>query len=183
LLLLHPFMPFVTDELDERLGGKGFLDQNSFPDTGKIFEDDERKIETMIAVISEIRKMRAEFKIAPSEKIDVVIIGDVVGADSIRNMANVEIVQRSELKHYAGSVVEGIEIILPLEGVIDLAKEKVRLAVEIEKCVDSIAASEKRLSNEEFVANAPVDVVEASRETLRERCERRDKLNELLANL
>ncbi|MEK8023455.1 MAG: valine--tRNA ligase [Candidatus Hydrogenedentota bacterium] len=189
LRILHPFMPFVTDELAERMGGTSILDRADFPVAGRIFESDEALIEKAISLVTEIRRLRAEFRIAPAEKIPVFLVtSDLPEASRviIAQLAGVipEVVaHKAEWHHFASSVASGVEIVIPLEGRIDLEKERARLQEEIRKCEEQIASSRARLGDDNFATNAPADVVSATRSTLLEREDRLRKLRELFANL
>jgi valyl-tRNA synthetase len=190
LRLMHPFMPFVTEELNAKLGGKTFLDHEPYPEPGIVSEIVESHFEELISIISEIRKMRNEFKIPPSEKIRAILVGEA-GIEKFRSMIEVlagvsplEItLTKPPLAHFAASVVAGIEVLIPMEGLIDLEKEKARLRKEIEKCSGHMATIGKRLDDAGYVAQAPPEVVAESRQTLADLETRRGKLDELLANL
>jgi valyl-tRNA synthetase len=190
LRLMHPFMPFVTEELNAKLGGETILDHEPFPEPGAVSELIESHFEELISIISEIRKMRNEFKIPPAQKVRAVLVGES-GIEKFRAMIEglagvspLEItLEKPVMTHFAASVVAGIEILIPMEGLIDFGKEKARLKKEIDKCAGHIATIGKRLDDAGYVAQAPPEVVAESRQALADLETRRGKLEELLANL
>jgi len=190
LKLLHPFMPFVTDELNERMGGKNFLDMENFPQSGNIDEESEKILERVITIVTEIRKIRSEFKIAPSIKIDMYLVGDksiMQFEEWISRLAGIQkfelVEERPALTHFAATIAAGYEIFIPLEGLIDIEKEKMRLLKEIEKCEKHIESSEKRLNDSGFISKADSSVVESARKTLDELKNRKNSLEEFLRTL
>ncbi len=188
--LMHPFMPFVTEELHELTGGAGFLDAASYPVAGAVDEKVEASFERMIAIVSEIRRIRSEFKIAPGTAIRCVIVGPAdLERDRgyIERMASAEplsiLAGRPALTHFCASIVSGIEILIPLEGLIDIEKEKARIDGEITKDRKNLESSEKRLADEKFVSNAPEEVLADFRRTNAELKDRVARLEELRSHL
>ncbi len=170
--LIHPFMPFISEEiwqlLDERKNGES-ISTSDFPkqNLGLINEDAEKEIEFVQAVITAIRNIRGEMNIPPSKAISVYLKSDTlteVQQKYIKSIARVEeLVVSLELekpKASASSVVKGFDLFIPLEGLIDLDVERERTEKEIKRLKGMLVGVSKKLSNERFVNNAPAEVVE-----------------------
>ncbi|GAB4164269.1 MAG: valine--tRNA ligase [Geothermobacteraceae bacterium] len=180
LRLLHPFMPFVTEEIWQALPGERpsrYIMQAGYPDADGLEADADQaeRMEQVMEVIRGIRNIRGEMDIAPSRKIAVVLdcrdeaAVDVVrhGEGYIRSLARVDEltfgVGVERPAQSATQVAGAVEILVPLAGLIDLAEEEKRLAKEIAKAQKDVDFFDKKLSNEKFVANAPAHVLEKDR--------------------
>lgn len=193
LVLLHPFMPFITEELWERLADRGakrssklILERWSIPSADLRDEAAEGEIDWMIRLISETRSMRAELNVAPGARIPLLLIGaspEVAARleryqDLIDRLARLEYSTSSDTAP-AGAVtfvLDDATVALPLEGVIDFAAEGARLDKEIGRIDTEVAKIEVKLSNAEFVARAPEEVVDEQRERLADYRATREKL-------
>jgi valyl-tRNA synthetase len=197
LKLLHPFMPFITEELWRVTAEQGpareqLLVLSSWPSYEGLDDDKaEAEIGWVIDLITVIRSMRAEMNI--NNPIPLVLVG-ASGASKERAQRWAEFVQRlarvSEISFAdaapQGSVqllVRGEVAALPLKGVIDLAAEKARLEKEMKKADADIQRVDAKLNNPKFVANADQDVVEGEREKREEAVARKDKILEALERL
>ena len=199
--LLHPFMPFITEEIHALLRAKGYGDEQGRPliisDWPKCHEAAlDETVESAFAfvqeVVSVIRNLRAEKNIPPSKKGEVWIRVEEVKKhqwlteldESIRTLSKTEklvLVQDDKRPAAAASaVVSGITIFLNLEGLIDKEAEKQRLCKEIEKAEGFLQSVQKKLSNEKFVASAPTDVVDKERAKVRDAEDKIIKLKESL---
>jgi valyl-tRNA synthetase len=195
LLLLHPFMPFVTEELWQQTGTrKQWLiasDWPSYKGLGDAKADAE--MEWVIRFISEVRSVRAEMNVPAGAKIACVLVS---ANSETRRRADAwenEIMRLARLssigfedsvpKASAQIVLDEATVALPLEGVIDFGAEKTRLAKELEKIAKDTAAIDGRLNNPGFVAKAPPEVLEESRERKAELEARKAKVDEALARL
>ncbi|PKU24783.1 valine--tRNA ligase [Telmatospirillum siberiense] len=193
LHLLHPFMPFITEELWQQLAGDrgGFLMTAAWPSLD--FEDAAvgRELDWLVKLISSIRAVRAEMNVPPGARVPLQVKG--AGEETKRRLAthresiltlaraaSLDLVLEAEGQGVVQVVVDEATILLPLADVIDLAQEKARLAKEIAKLSGDIEKVEKKLGNREFVAKAPAEVVEEQRERLSEWVAARDKLTEAL---
>ncbi|PZF76832.1 valine--tRNA ligase [Aestuariivirga litoralis] len=195
LLLLHPFMPFVTEELWQQTGSrKQWLIASDWP-TYKGLGDAraDAEMEWVIRFISEVRSVRAEMNVPAGAKIGCVLVS---ANSETRRRADAwenEIMRLARLssigfedsvpKASAQIVLDEATVALPLEGVIDFAAEKARLAKELEKIAKDSAAIDGRLNNPGFVAKAPPEVLEESRERKAELEARKAKVDEALARL
>jgi valyl-tRNA synthetase len=195
LLLLHPFMPFLTEELWQQTGKrKEWLIVSDWPryvGLGDRVADEE--MEWVIRFVSEIRSVRAEMNVPAGAKIACVIVS--ANGETRRRAAawEAEIMRLSRLSSVsfedhvpsasAQIVLGEATVSLPLEGVIDIGAEKARLAKELEKIAKDMAAIDGRLNNPGFVAKAPPEVLEESRERKSELEARGSKVQEALARL
>ena len=188
LKLLHPFMPFVTEELWAVTAKRdGLLTLADWPALEGISDEAaEAEIGWVIDLVTAIRSVRSEMNI--TAQIPLVLAGAGAGtteraerwAEFIKRLARVSEIS-SAAAAPAGSVqlvVRGEVAALPLKGVIDLAAERARLDKEMGKAEADIKRSEAKLANEKFVANAAEEVVEEEREKLEEARGRKAKIAE-----
>jgi len=181
LILLHPFMPFITEEIWTRMGEYGhkrerMLIVESWPQLSDdlIDADAEAEIQWMIDLIAETRSTRSELNVPAGAKIPLLLIGADQTTESrleryqdlIDRMARLEY-STSANEAPAGSVtfvLSGATVALPLQGVVDLPAESARLAKEIGKLEAEIAKMDAKLNNASFVEKAPEEVVDELRE-------------------
>ncbi len=179
LRLLHPFMPFITEELWQQLPHSGeSIMAAEYPvyNEALVNEDFEREMILIMEISRGIRNIRSEMNISLAKKLDVILrTGDEKKLQMIERQ-NLYISELSRLKNLsvtrngkepkmaATAVVEDIEIFVLLEGVIDIQEERDRLSRELEKINADVATLNKRLSNRDFINRAPKDVVEKDRE-------------------
>ncbi len=195
LRLLHPMMPFITEELWQRLPHKGetiTLAEFPQPHAAQLDGRAEREMELVIELITKLRNIRSTFNIAPSVQLKAQLaIADEAAkaviekmADHIKRLARLEDLQLVEQldvqKGSARAVASGAEIAVSLEGLIDFEKEKARLDKEATKLANELAGLEKRLANPDFVNRAAPEVVESSRARA---TELRDQIAKLKAML
>ncbi|MBT8380237.1 MAG: valine--tRNA ligase [Ignavibacteria bacterium] len=195
LKIVHPFMPFITEELwqltHKRRDGES-ISISEYPKADKslIKPSADAEMETVQNVVTALRNIRGEMNIPPSKKITVRMKSSEVQnhqVEYIKKLAKVEELSFGEKiekpKACASAVVKSSEIYVPLEGLIDLNVERKRLQKEITRLESSLAGIEKKLSNEKFVNNAPEDVVERERSKQKDWSENVTKLKEILTNL
>ena len=179
LRLLHPFMPFITEELWQQLPHKGeSIMAAEYPEFNEALlnEENEKEMNLIMGISRGIRNIRSEMNISLAKKLDVILrTGDEKKLQMIERQ-NLYISELSRLKNLsitrngkepkmaATAVVEDVEIFVLLEGVIDIQEEKNRLSRELEKINSDIATLNKRLSNQDFINRAPKDVVEKDKE-------------------
>jgi len=196
LRLLHPFMPFVTEELWGVTGTdrESLLALSSWPQFDGL--DDaaaEAEIGWVIDLITAIRSVRVEMNIPPATALPLVLAGisrEVAERarrwqEFVKRLARVGDISFAEAapRGAVQLVVRGDVAALPLKGVIDLAAERARLAKEMAKCDADIARVEAKLGNPNFVARAPEDVVEEEKEKRDEAQLRKAKIAEALQRL
>ena len=171
LVLLHPFMPFITEELWQKTGAAGMLIDAAWPAyVGLGDSAAEAEINWVIRLISEIRSVRSEMNVPAGAKIPAVITG--ANSESRRRAAawEAEIMRLARLatltfedqapKGAAQIILGEATVALPLGGVIDFNVERTRLNKELDKILKDRAAIETRLNNPGFVAKAPPEVLE-----------------------
>jgi valyl-tRNA synthetase len=192
LKLLHPFMPFVTEELwDRRAPGraddKGYLMLQSWPAaTGFGHADASAEIEWLIEMITEIRSLRNDLGVPAGAKVPLTLVNpsaeDVErltrNDDVLRRMARLDETATADALP-AGSVstlVGSTVAALHIADLIDRDEAQKRLDKEIATLEKDILSTEKKLGNADFVARAPEEIVEENRERLKDWSVRRDKL-------
>jgi valyl-tRNA synthetase len=194
LKLLHPFMPFVTEELWAVTAAPkrdALLALSDWPDLKFADDKAEAEIGWVIDLITAIRSVRAEMNI--SAQIPLVLAAASAEtktraerwAEFIKRLARVSDISAAASAP-AGSVqllVRGEVAALPLKGVIDLAAERARLAKEMQKADADIARVDAKLGNANFVARAPEEVVEEEKEKREEAVARKAKIAEALERL
>jgi valyl-tRNA synthetase len=195
LKLVHPFMPFITEELwqliKERKNGES-ISISDFPELKKelIKPKAEIEMDAVKDVVTAIRNIRGEMNIPPSKKVNAFLKSSNVAdyqVDYIKKLAKVEELKIDEKivkpKASASVIIKNSEIYVPLAGLIDLDVERQRLQKEITRLEGSLSGIEKKLSNEKFVNSAPAEVVEKEKAKKRDWQENLGKLKEILSNL
>ena len=195
LKLLHPFMPFITEELWSKIadGRETHLITASWPELSDnlINEAASKDIEWLQTLITNLRSVRADMKIPPAKKAPLLMLSDSLDprlttyAAVLSPMGRVESVDTaSEAPQGAlQTVVEGVTYAIPLDGLIDLDAERKRLGKEIEKAQAEIDKIDKKLGNEAFVAKAPEKVVALQKERRSGYAAEIAKLEEALSGL
>jgi valyl-tRNA synthetase len=180
LILLHPFIPFVTEEIWHHLpGADGLLMQARWPAPDLEAAADpaaENAMGLVMGVITGIRNIRGEMNIAPGLSLAAQVQSSNPDTRTLIEAQQALISQLSRLKALsvsspgakpraaATAIVDGAAVYVSLEGVIDLAKETERLAKELAKIDKDMGSLSKKLNNEDFLAKAPAAVVEGVRQ-------------------
>ena len=178
LTLLHPFMPFVTEELWAKLASPGGRDSllilAEWPrHLGLEDAAADTEIGWVIRLVSEVRSVRSEVNVPAGARVPLVVSGaseDTVARakrheDTILRLARIETMSFGKAPSGAVQIVlDEATLALPLAGVIDVAVESKRLKREIDKLGSEIKQLDAKLSNEKFVSRAPEHVVEEQRE-------------------
>lgn len=179
--LLHPVMPFITEELNSILfQGSEMVISRAWPKADESLID--AKIETAFdqafAVVESVRGVRGRYNVSPATKLSAVLNVDEASTEAsvkdcmaiiteLSGLSDLSIaVKAAKPKFSASAVVPGGELYVPLEGILDPAAEIARLEKEIEKARSFAASIEKKLSNQKFVSGAPEAVVNAERTKL-----------------
>ena len=198
LCLLHPFMPFITEEIwgylpggdPESVDPKDFLIRADWPlyDEAKTYPAESEILEMAMAIIRSIRNIRAEAEAAPGKKLHGVILA---GADKeaicraagpyIRNLANLSdlqfIADRTQVpEEVMSAVVDGAEVFIPLDDLMDYEAELARLQKEKKRLEGEVKRVVGKLNNQGFVSKAPEKVVAEERA-------KKDKYEEMLAKV
>ena len=175
LRLLHPFMPFVTEEIHSKLPGtSGSLMEASFPqyDKNKSDAEIEKKFTTVINIITCVRNIRGEMNLNPGLNLDLLVRTqnsqqtDILKfhAGYINALARVNLIETSpkvkKPRMSASSVCDKMDIFVPLEGKMNFTEEKKRVEKELKKIEKDIIVLGKKLSNKNFIDKAPPEVIE-----------------------
>ena len=179
LKLLHPFMPFVTEELWAKLAREdnardSLLILATWPKhRGLENAEADAEIDWVIRLISEVRSVRSEMNVPAGAKVPLVISGasDATAARAKRHEETILRLARIDAMSFGKAPAGAVQIVLdeatialPLAGIIDVAAESKRLKREIDKVGSEIRQLDAKLANEKFVARAPEHVVEEQRE-------------------
>lgn len=198
LLLLNPFMPFITEELYTSIAKRpadAMLLKGEWPDYPAELKSDcaHKQIEWVMNVISEIRSIRADMNVPAKAQVALMVkdANDMVKqgfenySDVMRSMAklsDIKFVDEAP-KGSIQTVVYDTTLILPIAELIDLDQERERLKKEISKLEDNIKKISQQLENENFVANAPEEVIEEKREIVEQDNQKKEKLAKALEQL
>ncbi|HQS47947.1 MAG TPA: class I tRNA ligase family protein, partial [Xanthobacteraceae bacterium] len=199
LKLLHPFMPFLTEELWARTGEQGparagLLALAPWPDlSGLEAPDAEAEVGWAVDLITEVRSVRAEMNVPAGAQVPLVLVEASAATqlrakvwdDAIRRLARLSDITLADAMpgESVQMVVRGEVAALPLAGIVDLAEELTRLRKEDGKLDQEVARIDAKLSNASFVARAPEEVVEAEREKREEYLARKEKVLSAIAQL
>ena len=192
LKLLHPFMPFITEEIYQALpkcdGAEDILMTAQWPEYTEAlsFPAEESAMEAVMDLIRAIRARRAEMNVPPSKKAELMIVTDQAGPyqqglhfiQRLAYASNVTFPETApaDVTGLVSVVTHDATAYLPLSELVDLAAERERIAKELEKAKNGLRITEGKLANEKFVAHAPENVVNAEREKVA-------KYQELIAKL
>jgi valyl-tRNA synthetase len=183
LKLLHPFMPFITEEiwsfLPKEQNAKQFLMQEALPDHLELGYDEDVAILTLsMEAIRAIRNIRAEADAQPSKRLHVVFLTSgkeetriSKGLRYIKNLANIEDIEIINDKNKVpaetmSAALPNLEIFVPLDDLLDYKAEFERLTKEKSRLETEVVRTKGKLSNEGFVEKAPAKVIDAEREKL-----------------
>lgn len=202
LRLLHPIIPFVTEELwlhlcerTNRESATIMLEAQPLSPTYRSDPEAEEEIEWVKALVMGVRQIRGEMSIAPGKRLPARLAGatDLDRArvrrhePQLRNLARLDdiaFVDSADDVHGAATALVGqLTILVPLEGLIDMAAERARLDKQLQRAADDRRRSQQKLANPKFVANAPADVVNRERERAAALDERLAQLSEQRARL
>jgi valyl-tRNA synthetase len=198
LRMLHPFMPFMTEEIWQHLPHEGkSITIAAWPKPNKAFEHPEaaKEMSLLMEVIRSVRNIRAEMNVPMSKKIELNIKANDEptlailqhGKPYIERFCNPEqLVIGTDLKapdKAITGVVTGADLFLPLAGLIDIGQEVARLEKELQTLNAEVERVEKKLSNEGFVAKAPAQVIEEERAKQKDYMEKREKVQARLNEL
>ncbi|WP_432408596.1 valine--tRNA ligase [Wukongibacter sp. M2B1] len=179
LKLLHPFMPFITEEIWAYLpGSQDAIIVSKWPEVSeeKIDSDEEKKMQLIMDAIKSIRNIRAEMNVAPSRKAKILVVADKEVFDTIEENKDYlitlasasEVIVKQEKgtipEDSVSAVIEGAEIYIPLDDLVDFEKELDRLEKEKTKLEKELDRVNKKLANEGFVSKAPEKLIEAEKQ-------------------
>jgi valyl-tRNA synthetase len=195
LKIVHPFMPYISEELwqliEKRKDGES-ISTSTYPvvDITAINTETEREMTFLQDIITAVRTIRGEMNIAPSKPLKLYLKTNLLKQDLvefIKKLTRAEEIffdeNLAKPEKSASALIKGCEIFIPLEGLIDLDLEKNRLMKEIQRIEGGLIGVTKKLSNESFVKNAPADVVEKENQKKADWESNLSKLKEILNSL
>ena len=181
LLLLHPIMPFITEEIySDLFNEKKFLQDNKYPDSNKFStSSDTENINWMIEIVSAIRKTRSEIGVQPNKKIEIIVTGENDKdklffknlSSLIMSLANIKDIRFGEddrSNNFYSCVSNNLKLLIPSSDLIDVKSEIERLTREKSKYTNQTIGIESRLSDSNFINNAPGHIVVADEQKLKE---------------
>jgi len=193
LQLLHPIMPFITEELWDRLGfgrGQGSILQSKWPEALALDESETARVETMRELIVAVRNIRAEMEVPAKTAVRCIVNSADAGLTAFltRNEGLIgELAKVSGLEFGAGrpakssiAVLPGCEVYVPLAGVVDVEKELDRMKREIASLGKLIGGIDAKFGNPNFTGRAKPEVVENERERRAEFSSKLERLKKQL---
>lgn len=194
LKLLHPFMPYITEEIWQVLTDKeSMIILESYPvyEEKYCYSEEAKQFEKVISAIRAIRNCRTEMNVPPSKKAKVCIEtveGELFESTSIffeklASASSVEVSEKFDMPDAVTAVTDSARIFIPMEELVDKEKELARLQKEKEKAQKDIDFLSKKLSNAGFLAKAPEKLVEAEKAKLKKAEEKMEKINQSIAGL
>lgn len=203
ITILHPFMPFITEEIRSHLGLPELLVTSHWPtvtkstDPAKVNKANKDKVDMqlILKIVDEVRAIRGEYSLPPGHGLELKIScedesllstiennQDVI--TSLEKISSLTVEAHGTKPAFSASgMFPGGRIFMPLEGILDPAAERTRLTKELGKVEGYALAQEKKLANENFVKSAPADIVETEREKLRSQKDKIGKLKAALVDL
>ncbi|QDP40754.1 valine--tRNA ligase [Radiobacillus deserti] len=196
--MLHPFMPFVTEEIWQSLPHEGAsIAVSKWPQVREDLHDEQaaEEMKRLVGIIRAVRNIRAEVDTPMSKQIQLLIQAenDAIVTELNKNKHYLEKFCNPSALDIAtkvvapdkamSAVVTGAALYLPLEGLIDVGKEIERLEKELEKWTKEVERVEKKLSNQGFVQKAPAKVVEEEKQKQQEYMEKQSRVQARLAEL
>ncbi|HBO83464.1 MAG TPA: valine--tRNA ligase [Deltaproteobacteria bacterium] len=198
LKLLHPFMPFITEEIWSAIyAGTDSIMLSQFPEVDKdtVFADDKEKMDILMDVIRAIRNIRSEMDTPPSASIEVICQTEDLdkkmlmegSAHYIKHLTRASRLDTGGVgekpANAASSIVGNIEIFVPLKGLINPEEESTRLEKEMGKVLKEISYLDKKLSNKDFLERAPKEVVTKEKERFDELLQKKVKIEHAVERL
>jgi valyl-tRNA synthetase len=198
ILLLHPFMPFITEELWQVTAGPASRETlaalTAWPDLGGLLDGAaDEEIGWLVDLVTEIRSIKTEVGVPGGAQVPLVMVSATPAiearvadhGDTLKRLARI-----SEISFASAAPKGSVQIIargavaaLALEGIVDIEAEKARLKKETDKIDGEIAKINAKLGNPDFISRAKEEVIEENRDRLEEAMARRTKLQDALAGL
>ena len=196
LKLLHPFVPFITDEIYRSLPGtQGSIMVQDFPryNSKLSYKKESTAFEGIMDIIKSVRAVKTETGCAPSKMVTLYVMAAnrrmiSANADSILKLGGAAEIKFVASKEEAGEkpvtkVLPNCTLFIPMGELVDLEKEKERLEKELERVTGEIRRADGKLNNQGFLSKAPKSLVDSEREKLNKFCDLREKLLSQLKDL
>lgn len=194
LKLLHPFMPYITEEIWQTLTDGAsilMLEKYSVYDESLNFSAEEIDFGKIIAAIKAVRNIRSEMNVVPSVKAKLyietaqpeVFANGVMFFERLASASEVEILEKADVKDAVTAVTDAARIFIPLSDIVDTEKERARLDKEKKKVQKDIDFLSGKLNNQGFLAKAPEQLIASQKEKLAKAQEKMAKIEESLAAL
>ena len=192
--LLHPYMPFITEEIYQAIPHTSesiMISEYPTFDEKLCYTDAEADVERIIACITAIRTRRAEMNVPPSKKAKLFVVTKYEDTfkraskflEKLASASEVILTDNYESDDAVLIATDAGRLYIPLAEVIDFEKERARLTAEMKKNEGEIERIEKKLANEGFVAKAPAAVIDGEKEKLKKYLEIRESLTIALSKL
>ncbi|NLK07244.1 MAG: class I tRNA ligase family protein, partial [Firmicutes bacterium] len=196
LRLLHPFMPFITEEIWQHLPHEGeTIMLADWPESAGVCINAEQQMASIMDIVRAVRNIRSEQKVAPGREISAIIHADAAKQDLLDNnrgylkvlarVGELEIgsPKNDKPERALTAVAGGVEIYLPIAGLVDIQQETTRLKKDLEAVGKEIARARGMLANEGFVNNAPKEIVDKEKTKLSQLKDKEMALKERLEQL
>jgi valyl-tRNA synthetase len=195
LVVLHPFMPFITTQLWDSLADRNTkLIHHTWPQNEQIDNNSKDAIDWVIDAISAIRSLRAEMNLPASAKLKVLLkdassevyeyittFNNIIC--SLARLESIELLSGEITPDMVQTVCNGTIVLLPLKGIVDFSAERERLNKELAQLEKNLAGYAAKLSNASFVERAPANVVEEEKKRQAEALENKAKVEAALARI
>ncbi len=196
LKLLHPFMPFITEEIYQAIphSGKALIIEN-YPEYNPSlsFPEDDSAFEAVMEAIKAIRSRRSEMNVPPSRKASLIIVTNMADAFTSGEAYLKKLAYASEISvsssvpentdGMVSVVTQSARMYMPMNELVDIEKERQRIEKELQKAQGQLQAQEKKLANQAFISRAPEAVVAAEREKAEKARALIENLQDTLKNL
>ena len=198
LKLLHPFIPFVTEEIYQNFPGRAKKDSimvSAFPryNSRMAYKKEAKSFEGVMEIIKAVRAMRKNADCPPSRKVELYLVTESKRLIQLNRDSIMKLSGASQIRFVdSGAAVEGktvsqateiAQIYIPLGELVDIEKEKARLQAEIERVNGEIERANGKLANRDFVAKAPKKLVDNEREKLEKYLDMKEKFEKQLSEL
>ena len=198
LELLHPFMPFITEEIWQHLPGKGLTVMKAVWPSGRDELIDgmaEQQMELLMEVTKALRHIRSEMNVTPGKQVEALL--EVPGEDTrqtlekgigyIQSLANAQVSISPQLpekpEQAAHAVTKGVEVFVPLKGLIDIDQETARLNKELATLEKDLARIQGKLNNQGFLSKAPEEIINKEKAKETELSDKKSAIRDRLAML
>jgi valyl-tRNA synthetase len=196
--LLHPYMPFITEEIWQHLPHDGETVMKApwpVPDERLLDKEAEEDISLVMDVIKGVRNIRAEKNVPPSKEVPAIVMieKDKMSVlektkgliNSLARLSRMDITEAGGPipEKAAANVVGQVAVYLPLTGLVDIQKERARLTEELAKATSMLEKTAQRLANESFLSKAPPEVIEGAKKQYENLSLQVEKVQRLLAEL